>query len=191
MFGHDKTDDQTDAQVMAPTEPIQTDSDDTTELTLPAPAADDAATPAVSLSDDMAVAPAVDEPADLDAVTAPETSEEPEESTVMIPAEETSAEDADAVETATASVGVNSSSMGGSTDLASLKKEALKELSPLVGHLDQPPEEKLKTIMMLYDATKDQSLLNEAHEAAIGLSDDTARAKALLDLVQTIDEASA
>ncbi len=193
MFGHDKADDNTDPQVMTPTEPVQSDADDTTELTLPAP--DPITTDPVVASDSPVAdepAAAADEPATEEpavAETAPETTEEPVEPEAE--AEEAPAEDTEAVEAATAAVSIGGSSMGGSSDLASLKEEALKELSPLVAHLDQPPEEKLKTIMKIYEATNDQTLLKEAHEAAIALSDDTARAKALLDLVQKIDEASA
>ncbi len=74
------------------------------------------------------------------------------------------------------------------TDLESLKAATLKDLAPIVGRLDLEPTEKLKTIMEMYESTKDQTLLKEAHEAAISLPDDTARAKALLDLVHKIDE---
>lgn len=76
----------------------------------------------------------------------------------------------------------------GNTDLQDLKATTLKDLAPIIGHLDLEPSEKLKTIMELYESTKDQSLLKEAHEAAIALPDDTARAKALLELVHKIDE---
>lgn len=190
MFGHDKAEDSTDPQVMTPTEPVQADTDDNTELTLPAPepaaAADDTSMSSDAPADYTAQTAAPDEPAveeEAEPETAPETAEEPAEAA----AEEAPVEDTEAVEAATAAV---SGTAVMPSDLASLKEEALKELSPLVAHLDQPPEEKLKTIMMLYEATKDQTLLKEAHEAAIALSDDTARAKALLDLVQTIDEAS-
>ena len=76
----------------------------------------------------------------------------------------------------------------GNTDLQDLKATTLKDLAPIISHLDLEPSEKLKTIMELYESTKDQSLLKEAHEAAIALPDDTARAKALLELVHKIDE---
>lgn len=77
---------------------------------------------------------------------------------------------------------------GTNNELQELKATTLKDLAPIVGHLDLEPSEKLKTIMEMYDSTKDQALLKEAHEAAISLPDDTARAKALLDLVHKIDE---
>lgn len=187
MFGHDKTDDSTDSQVMIPTEPVQADADDNTELTLPMP--EPSAADETTVTSDPTIAD-TEEPAEAaepaaETETAPETADEPAEAAV----EEAPEEDLGAVEAATASVSMGSS--GGSSDLASLKEEALKELSPLVAHLDQPPEEKLKTIMRVYVATKDKALLKEAHDAAIALSDDTARAKALLDLIQTIDEATA
>src|SRR5579885_286417 len=36
----------------------------------------------------------------------------------------------------------------GSDDLLNIKQQALQQLSPLVGHLDQTPEEKFRTTMM-------------------------------------------
>ncbi len=200
MFGHDKSD-RTDPQVMTPTEPVQQDDQaqadasvaDNEELTLPTPAdppAQDTPAPDAVASDDAQALQ--DAAASLSAETseaateptpAPEAAETPE--VEETPAPETPAEpEAPAVD---APAPEASSDLP--ADLAELKEETLKELSPLVGHLDQPPEEKLKTITMLYESTKDQSLLKAAHDAAIALTDDTARAKALLDLIQKIDEA--
>ena len=44
-------------------------------------------------------------------------------------------------------------------DLAELKQKALSQLSPLVGHLDQTPEEKFRTTMMMIQAADDQTLI--------------------------------
>lgn len=72
-------------------------------------------------------------------------------------------------------------------DLLQLKEEALHSLQPLVGHLDQTPEEKFKTTMMLIQATDNSSLVKEAYEAANRISDEKARAQALLDVVNEIN----
>lgn len=71
--------------------------------------------------------------------------------------------------------------------LLRLKQEALQQLKPLVGHLDQTPEEKFRTTMMMIQASDDQSLISAAYEAAKGISDEKARAQALLDVVNEIN----
>ncbi len=74
-----------------------------------------------------------------------------------------------------------------SGDLADIKQQALSSLSPLVGHLNQSPEEKFHTTMMLLQSTDDQSLIKTAYEAAQAISDDKTRAQALLDIVNEIN----
>jgi hypothetical protein len=74
-----------------------------------------------------------------------------------------------------------------SAELLEIKKEALQQLSPLVGHLDQSPEEKFKTMMMMIQASDDHSLIKSAYETARQLPDDKARAQALLDVVNEIN----
>lgn len=75
----------------------------------------------------------------------------------------------------------------GNDDLAVIKQKALQQLSPLVGHLDQTPEEKFRTTMMMLQATDDQSLISVAYEAAQGIADDKVKAQALLDIVNEIN----
>ena len=75
----------------------------------------------------------------------------------------------------------------GSDDLLDLKQKALEQLSPLVGHLEQSPEEKFKTTMMMIQASDDQSLLPAAYEAAQAITDEKAKAQALLDVVNEIN----
>lgn len=75
----------------------------------------------------------------------------------------------------------------GSGPLDKLKASALEELRPLVGKLDLPAEEKFDTLLLIIRSTDDQSLLDEAHEAAKNISDDTKRAQALLDVIKEID----
>lgn len=74
-----------------------------------------------------------------------------------------------------------------SSGLLDIKQRALQELSPLVGKLDQTPEEKFRTTMMMIQASDDQSLINAAYEAANTITDDKARAQALLDVINEIN----
>lgn len=71
--------------------------------------------------------------------------------------------------------------------LLALKQQALHQLSPLVDHLDQTPEEKFKTTMMMIQAADDQSLIPRAYEAAGKINDKKVRAQALLDIVNEIN----
>lgn len=75
----------------------------------------------------------------------------------------------------------------GGDDLLNLKQQALQHLSPLVGHLDQTPEEKFRTTMMMIQASDDQSLIKSAFESAQAIVDDKARAQALLDIINEIN----
>jgi hypothetical protein len=72
-------------------------------------------------------------------------------------------------------------------DLLALKQQALGELSPLVDHLDQSPEEKFRTTMMMIQSTDNQALLKEAFAAAQAIPDDKVRAQALLDVINEIN----
>ena len=71
--------------------------------------------------------------------------------------------------------------------LIDIKQQALQHLSPLVSHLDQTPEEKFRTTMMMIQATDDQSLLKAAYDSAQKIADDKARAQALLDVINEIN----
>ncbi len=72
-------------------------------------------------------------------------------------------------------------------DLLNIKQDALKQLNPLVQHLEQTPEEKFKTTMMMIQASDDQSLIKEAYETAQKITDEKAKAQALLDIVNEIN----
>lgn len=72
-------------------------------------------------------------------------------------------------------------------DLLSMKQQALQQLTPLVQHLDQSPEEKFRTVMMMIQASDDHTKLNEAFEAAKQITDDKVRAQALLDVINEIN----
>jgi hypothetical protein len=72
-------------------------------------------------------------------------------------------------------------------DLVSIRQHALQQLSPLVSHLNQSPEEKFHTTMMMLQATDDQRLVKAAYEAALTITDDRTRAQALLDVINEIN----
>ena len=74
-----------------------------------------------------------------------------------------------------------------SSDLMEIKKNALQQLSPLVGKLDQTPEEKFHTTMMMIQASDNQDLVKDAYEAAQKISDEKEKAQALLDVVNEIN----
>jgi len=75
----------------------------------------------------------------------------------------------------------------GTDELLSLKQTALSQLAPLVDHLDQTPEEKFRTTMMMIQANDNQLLLKNAYDAAQAIPDDKTRAQALLDVVNEIN----
>lgn len=71
--------------------------------------------------------------------------------------------------------------------LLSIKQQALQQLTPLVGHLEQTPEEKFRTTMMMIQAADNHALIQEAYEAAKQITDEKTRAQALLDIVNEIN----
>jgi hypothetical protein len=74
-----------------------------------------------------------------------------------------------------------------SSDLDSIKKDALSELRPLVDKLDVSPEEKFDTYLLLLRSTDDQTLISPAFESARAIADEARRAQALLDIIKEID----
>jgi hypothetical protein len=83
--------------------------------------------------------------------------------------------------------GAHASAPVASDELLDIKQSALQQLSPLVGHLDQTPEEKFRTTMMMIQATDDHGKIKEAYDAAVAIPDDKVRAQALLDVVNEIN----
>ena len=75
----------------------------------------------------------------------------------------------------------------GSEELLDLKRQALEQLTPLVDQLEQSPEDKFRTTMMLIQASDNQSLLKEAYEAANAIQDEKVKAQALLDVINEIN----
>lgn len=73
------------------------------------------------------------------------------------------------------------------SDLLNLKQDALQKLSPLLSHLQQSPEEKFRTTMMMIQASDNKDLLKDAYEAAQAIPDDKVKAQALLDVINEIN----
>lgn len=71
--------------------------------------------------------------------------------------------------------------------LLELKQQALQQLSPLVDHLEQSPEEEFRTTMMMIQAADNHALIERAYQAALKITDEKARAQALLDIVNEIN----
>jgi hypothetical protein len=72
-------------------------------------------------------------------------------------------------------------------DLLTIKQQALSQLGPLVSQLEQTPEEKFRTSMMLIQSTDNPALLKDAYDAAQVITDEKVRAQALLDIVNEIN----
>jgi hypothetical protein len=82
---------------------------------------------------------------------------------------------------------VSPTSGGLANDLIDIKQQALTQLSPLIGHLDQTPEEKFRTTMMMIQASDDQTMIKPAYDAAQLITDEKVRAQALLDIINEIN----
>lgn len=100
---------------------------------------------------------------------------------------DTSSTDSPATDTPVTTAPVTEATSEGSQDLVTIKQAALQHLTPLVDHLEQTPEEKFRTTMMMIQAADDQSLVKVAFEAAKEITDDKARAQALLDVINEIN----
>jgi len=74
-----------------------------------------------------------------------------------------------------------------STDLSSIKKDALSDLRPLVDKLNIPSEEKFDTYLLLIRSTDDKALIAPAYAAAQAITDEARKAQALLDIIKEID----
>ena len=75
----------------------------------------------------------------------------------------------------------------GSDQLLDIKQQALQQLTPLVDHLEQSPEEKFRTTMMMIQAADNSNLIKAAYDAALQIPDEKVRAQALLDIVNEIN----
>ena len=102
----------------------------------------------------------------------------------IVPA--TDSDDADKTDSVDFSA-TSDSSPAPSSELMDIKRSALEELSPLIDKLDQTPEEKTMTLLMMIQATDDQSLIGSVFNAAKDIKDDKKRAQAMLDIVNEIN----
>lgn len=73
------------------------------------------------------------------------------------------------------------------SELDSIKRDAVEELRPLVDKLNLPADEKFDTLLLIIRSTDDKALIGPAHEAAKAITDETKRAQALLDVIKEID----
>lgn len=73
------------------------------------------------------------------------------------------------------------------SDLDSIKKDAIGELRPLIDKVELPAEEKFDTYLMLIRSTDDSSLIASAYATAQSISDEKRRAEAFLDIIKEID----
>lgn len=71
--------------------------------------------------------------------------------------------------------------------LIDIKRQALQNLTPLINQLEQEPEEKFKTTMMLIQASDNPSLIKQAYEAANQIQDEKIKAQALIDIINEIN----
>lgn len=78
-------------------------------------------------------------------------------------------------------------SSASSSDLNGIKSEAIKELRPLMDHVDLPAQEKFDTYLMLLRSTDDPSLIAPAHAAAQSITEEKPKAEALLEIIKEID----
>lgn len=69
-----------------------------------------------------------------------------------------------------------------------IKEAALRDLIPLLDHLDITPSQKFKIYRNIFEELKDYSVLEPAYRVAKEVSDETERAKDLLYLVEAIDK---
>ena len=69
-----------------------------------------------------------------------------------------------------------------------IKEAALRDLIPLLDHLDITPTQKFKIYRNIFEELKDYSVLEPAYKTAKEISDETERAKDLLYLVEAIDK---
>jgi len=112
---------------------------------------------------------------------------QPSSPAVSIPAQPTSAPLPDEPKADSPPAPEDSSTPGDDAGLLDIKQQALTQLSPMLSHLDQTPEEKFRTTMMMIQANDDKSLIKDAYATAQQITDEKAQAQALLDIVNEIN----
>lgn len=137
------------------------------------------ATPTLTPSADFAVPTVEAAPAEAPAEVATEA---PAESAATEPAMTAPTLEAPTIESAPA---VNQSVDG---DLKSVKEAMMRDLFPLMDKVDVKSEQKYEIYKEMIETTNDKSMIAAAYEAAKGLVDETARAEALLYLIEAVDK---
>jgi len=125
-----------------------------------------------------------EQPAEEPVIAAPEPA--PEAEVPVEPDEEKKPDEESTLPSPTAQVSMPGDS-GSDDDLMDLKQKALQDLTPIVGHLELPADQKFNTYMKIIRASDDKSLIKPAFEAAEAIADDEKKAQALLDVVDEID----
>jgi len=149
------------SQAATPSTSPVTDVADTTDAAITQPLQLDT----TALSDESDLAP-------VDSILQPDVIAQDPQTASTLPADDT---DDDAVANVP------------NADLLVLKQQALSDLGPLVGQLDQTPEERFRTTMMMLQSTDNQALIKEAYAAAQAIPDEKVRAQALLDVINEIN----
>jgi hypothetical protein len=140
--------------------------------------------PAISDSDITSSLPVADEPHE-DAPATPAAPAAPADSPIAAPIAitlEPAVEEKPAPAKAPATIDVKEAS----SDLDYLRSKALAELAPIVDNLEVSQEQKYKTVMETFEATKDNSLLQQAFDFASVIPDDKAKAEALQNILDRI-----
>jgi hypothetical protein len=75
-----------------------------------------------------------------------------------------------------------------SQNTGDIKKAALRDLMPLLDKVNMDANEKFNLYRDIFEELNDHSVLEPAYQAAREIADETARANALLYLVQSIDK---
>lgn len=69
-----------------------------------------------------------------------------------------------------------------------VKEAALRDLMPLIDHLNMSPTQKFALFRNIFENLRDYTVLNSAYKAASAIPNDTERAEALLYLIESIDK---
>jgi hypothetical protein len=190
MFGHNDSQTNEDTEDTTVSTVMPTDQVDDTSTSMPVV---DSSTTNQADDDDMtsAIDALASETTNSDASSPVESSTTPEGATSTVDDVPTSDSSDDSSENDAAGpeseAPAASPTPANNDELLNLKREALEDLAPLVDHLDQSPEEKFKTTMMMIQATDDSSMVKQAYEAATSITDEKIRAQALLDIVNEIN----
>lgn len=75
----------------------------------------------------------------------------------------------------------------GDLSIHQVKEAALRDLVPLLGHLDMDPIQKFNMYRNIFEDLRDYTVLESAYRAAAEIQDEGERAQALLYLVEAID----